>query len=377
MVQEAELVDTPPRRGLSLGPIIAIICVLLLISFGIFLLLWDPGVKQIALVNPFDIDSNGDGCFDSMRMEFVAIKDGAQKLDEIAQILIENNGESVYSAKVTVNEEQFYIDIRYESFVNGNGLYKISASVGSLKADTEYAASFVAQNLTASLQEYTDRETGEYIMNVVATPVFSGIVAGKGFRMDEYEKGYKLTCSIAEPDGSISEFINTMDELPGEYSESFAVPGTMMGEYTATVTLENLMVKADSPYKFIQSDRTISEFLNRPPVIDELRAPSKIRVNQEMELTCKATDQDSNGGLTKFLITWGEVDDEGFEDIQEKNVTGNPSTIKMKHIYSKTGDYNITVTAVDNGPMADEYDPEDRGEARMALKFIWISVRLV
>jgi hypothetical protein len=376
-MQDAELVDTPPRRGLSLGPIIAIVCVLLLISFAIFLLLWNPGVKQIALVNPLDIDSNDDGCFDSMRMEFVAIKDGARKLDETALILIENSGETVYTAKVSVKEEQFYIDVRYDSFVTGNGIYRISASVGSVKADTEYAASFVAQNLTASLQEYTDKETGEYIMNVVATPVFSGIVAGKGFRMDEYEKGYKLTCSIAEPDGSVSEYTYTMDELPGEYSETFALPGSMMGDYTATVTLENVMVKADSPYKFVQADRTISEFINRPPVIDELRAPSKIRVNQEMELTCKATDQDSNGGLVSFYITWGEVDDEGYEDIQEKNVTGNPSTIKVKHIYSKTGDYNITVTAVDNGPRADQNDPDDRGEARMALKYIWISVRLV
>jgi hypothetical protein len=203
---------------------------------------------------------------------------------------------------------------------------------------------------------------------------------GKGFIIQKYDRSYMLSTRITEPDGSVNEDSYTMDELPGNYSETYEITGDRMGEYSAEVTLENLMVKPGSKYRTIQSDSgEITQYVNKPPLLTEVKVlTSKVRVNQEMELSCKALDQDSNGGLRTFLISWGEIDDDGFDVIQEVNVTSNPASIRVKHIYRETGSFTITVSIVDNGPQGDPlHDPPIEDHVRLATKMIEIIVRLI
>lgn len=370
-----EVQEIQPTRGLSLGPIIAIVVVLIVISSFMFFLFWSPDVKVVSIINPEDVDTNGDGGYDSIRFTLVSVKDGFRGLDETARITIKHDGRSVHSTERNIKNEQTYVDIRYDSFVVGNGLYEIEARIGSASDKSDYIAAFVPTSLNISIQEMKDPRTGEHMAFAVVTPIFSvDQNLGKGFNIERFHKAYQMNVMITDPleeEIGISRYMHEMRDLnDGNYSEIFMITNEIMGTYNASAIMVNHHVKADSPYRTIYPEGgNVSRFINRPPVITQFNVvTSRVRVNQEMEVTCRALDPDSNGGLTSLMINW---DDD--EEIYEYELTTNPATINIKHTYTKVGRYNITVSVADNGPAIGA----DMNHIRFASSFRIVEVNLI
>ncbi|MDG6225454.1 MAG: hypothetical protein QCI82_08070 [Candidatus Thermoplasmatota archaeon] len=374
-VDAVEVQEMQPPRGLSLGPIIAIVVALILLSSFMFFLFWSPDVKVVSVINPEDVDTNGDGGYDSIRFTLVSVKDGFRGLDESARITIRHEGQVVHSADKNVKNEQTYVDIKYDSFVVGNGLYEIEASVGDASDKSDYIAAFVPTSLNMTIQEMTDPLTGEYAAFVVVTPLFSlGESIGKGFNIERFHKAYQMSVLITDPNGEelgISRYMHEERDLnDGNYSEIFRITSGIMGWYGASASMVNQHVKADSQYRTIYPEGgDATRFINRPPVITQFNVvTSRIRVNQEMEVTCRALDPDSNGGLTSLMINWDDDD-----EIYEYELTTNPATINLKHTYTKVGRYNITVSVADNGPAIGA----DMNHIRFASSFRIVEVNLI
>jgi hypothetical protein len=351
MVQDATEIEAQThRKGLSMGPIIAIVIFALLLGTGLFLLIWDPAVSEVTVINPDDVDTNGDSTFDSVVFTLVTVKDGMRGVDEKAKIEVTYNGKTTLSTERKVKSDQVSVYLKYDQFVIGNGVYNIKVSIDGASGQAPYSVSFVASSVNLSFTSSEDPSLG--ISNeFIVTPLFYGVQElGKGFRMSSYENMYHITLRITDPDGEMNEYSNTMGELPGNYSEIFEIDSALMGEYTAEVTFENRMVKEGSDLRELQGESgPLTEYVNRPPMITDLEViTSRPRINEDVEISIKATDLDSNGGVTTVLIWWDTSDNQ--LDLEEITVSSKTVSIKAKHVFDTATTYTIQVTVADNGP---------------------------
>jgi len=300
----------------------------------------------------------------------VYTKDGIRDMDEDAELVIVHGAQKVFIGSIRVKSEESVHDVRYDSFVIGNGNYEVSVSLDGQQDSATYVAAFVPTLLNVTIEEVVDPGSGTQTNVVQVTPIYINENLSKGFWIQNYEDDFIITARITDPDGILSETTMSMGELPGNYSERFELTGDIMGEYRVSVSLENRLVKSSSAYRTLEPEGgEIVRFVNKRPQITELRSlTSRPKINQEMEISVKAIDVDDNGGLTVFFIDWGEEDG----DLQQINVSGNPQSIKAKHTYTAAGLYLVTVSVADNGPYYPSR-PED-SYVRYAAKDLEVQV---
>jgi NAD kinase len=105
-------------------------------------------------------------------------------------------------------------------------------------------------------------------------------------------------------------------------------------------------------------------------------SPSRVRVGQEFELTMRAFDQDSNGGIEYFMIDWDAEDDE--DELEVIYVDGSQTALaRVSHTYSETGPKTITITVADNGFVDDSNPDRLINEKKFASTLYDVNVRVL
>lgn len=349
-----------PRR-LTAGPIIAIIVVvIILLGFG-FYLFWGTAVEEVRILSVEEYFGSDDN-YQGIEVKILAISSGAQKVDGTGKLEIIFKGNSVYSSDVKVKDDEARVRVPYTEFAMENGAYEVRFSLDgkSAKAPQDYFVRHIPHSLQVTIQEVYDEETQDSRPVILVTPKADIPEGGRAFLVKDYNKHFMITLDVTDPFQESDERTKTMYEWHNNRSTlQIDLDWEYMGNYTVSARFENLLVRSDSPYREITSEpEELTTFVNKAPVMGRIdHSPDRIKQNQEFELTVRASDRDTNGGIQYFMIDWDAADDE--DELEVVYVTESLNALaRVKHTYSTMGEKIITITAADNGYI-DDSNPEN------------------
>jgi hypothetical protein len=380
-VEDEDQHEEPPqeslggRRRITAGPIIAIVVVVIILSgIGYYFLSGDQ-VNDIMILEPENV-STGDDQRYGIELE-MHITGGMRPVDGTGKLEIIYDGQVAHTRDVDISSDSGSTIIDYKDFVIENGVYDIRFSMGGKSATTEYIAKMVPNELDIALQYQTDQDSEEVITMAVVTPAFNYTKEGTdepdpliiGDSLFYYNWNYDLETILTPP---VGEPIVTQKSM-WEYHRNktytnvrIPVDGEHMGNYTFSARLINNLVKDGSPHKELTSEpEELAKYLNRAPEMGDISQPSRVRMNQEVTFTLRATDPDANGEILFYSVTWDyylNLDED--EDTVSENLEtfmippGESTTIRVKHTFTETGTFPVLITCADNGYVGYKFNVE-------------------
>ncbi|MFW3145985.1 MAG: hypothetical protein ACMUIE_04150 [Thermoplasmatota archaeon] len=353
-----------PRRGLTAGPVIAVAIIAVLLGAVLIYVFIEPEVQEIVVLDPDYLvrgDENRYGIFVEIH-----VSGGMKSIEGTGTLEILFKGSTVYTQQVEVINEKGRAEVEFKDFVMENGNYSVVFSMGGKSDSANFVARMVPHKLDVSIQQgnpFTKETDGKMM---VITPVFQ-YPNGEGESIFYYSSSYDITTRITDPNGGVEEITRTMwDWNFGNKTITKVwreIEGDIMGNYTLFAELKNNLVKDSSPYVTITGDPEEQKvFLNRAPILDEIEVPTRLRQNEEFTIRIDADDPDTNGRVVYYAVDWDlqktEDDDIEFVELEE----GGSTVVRLTHSYSELGDYTITVTCADNGPVGPLVPPDDLPE---------------
>lgn len=335
------------RRGPGVGPIIVIVVVVLLVSIVAFYFFYDPDVENIEIINPREFDGDSDGNFDSLQFDIMATSVGPWRVDGVGKLEISVGGMITYSGDVKIKGDRSVEEIPFNKFVTKNGNYAIRFSMEGTSNTNYYKVLFVPDELNVDVSEKYRSESDSWYYSA---SVSLGFHDGAPTELQNYNRMYDITIGIDGPEGFESLETNSMWALDdSQYRSSFLVhkviESDFMGFHDVSVSFENKLVMEGSENREIVYE-TVETYLNKPPVITDVKYPSSIRANEEVTFTVMASDPDRNDRPIAMTVFWNTADPDS-EESDTKNMTG--STVTFSHVFTSSGDYVLSFSVADSG----------------------------
>jgi hypothetical protein len=367
-------------RRLTAGPIIAIVVVVIILLALGFYFLWGTSVDEVRVLEVDEV-MGPDENFRGIEVRVIAISSGAQRVDGAGTLDIIHSGSKVFSTKVDVENDEGRTTVDYEEFAIKNGVYEIRFTMEGKtgKADEDFFVRHVPETLEIEFAQTYDQETEDTKTLVVVTPRIEIPEGGRAILVKDYNRHYRVTLVTIDPFGERSEQERTMYEWhQNQSSLQIDLGWELMGNYTVSAEFTNLLVREDSEFRTLASiPEEVTTFINKAPLMGDIdHSPSRVRVGQEFELTMRAFDQDSNGGIEYFMIDWDAEDDE--DELEVIYVDGSQTALaRVSHTYSETGPKTITITVADNGFVDDSNPDRLINEKKFASTLYDVNVRVL
>ncbi len=371
--------DYRPRR-LTAGPIIAIIVVVIILLALGFYFFWGTSVEEVRVLEVDEFKGSDDN-YQGIEVRILAISSGAQRVEGTGTLDIIHSGSKVFSKKVDVENDEASTRVDYKDFAVSNGAYEIRFTIEgkSGKAADDFFVRHIPETLEVNFTQVLDQETMDTKSLLLVTPKVEIPEGGRAFIVQDYNRHLLIKLIVFDPLGERTEQERTMYEWHNNQSAlQIDLDWTLMGNYTVSAEFTNLMVKDDSEHRVLTSEPDeVTTFINKAPIMGDIdHSPSRVRVNQEFELTVRAFDQDSNGGIQYFLIDWDQDDDEDELEVVYVDETLN-AIARISHTYTTAIMKTITITAADNG-FVDDSDPNDLiNEKKFASTTYTVDVKLL
>lgn len=340
-----------PRR-LTAGPILAIAVVLIILVAIGFYFFYGTEVDEVRILGVDEI-FGADQNYKGIEVRVLAISSGAQRIDGEGVIDIIFLGNVVHSQKVSIKDDEGKAQIDYVDFAVENGEYTIKMSMDS--RSTTYSESYyvrhVPHEIMVNYTEVFNEELQDTVTMVLVTPKFDIPSGGRAILVQDYNKHYTVTVKYTDPVGQQYDIQRTMYEWHNNRSAlQLDLEWEMMGNYSVIAEFVNGLVKADSPYKALTSSEDgegLTTFVNLPPEMGRIEH-EKARVDQEFELKLRASDRDTNGGITYFIVDWDATDPDSDLELVQVNEARSVTTT-VTHTYNVRNTFSILITAADNG----------------------------
>jgi hypothetical protein len=335
------------RRGPGIGPIIAIVVAVLLISVIAFYILYDPDVESIEIINPREIDTDSDGNLDSLEFEILATSVGPWRVDGTGKLEISIGGDVTYTGDIKVESDDALVRVPFNKFVTKNGNYAIRFSMEGKSNTNSYSVVFVPSRLSLNVTENYDAGSDSWYHSAAISPVFED---GTPTELQNYNKMYDITIEMDGPEGFQMLETNSMWVMDdSDFRDSFLVSKIVesdyMGFHDISARLVNKLVKEGSENREITDD-PVEIYINRPPVITDVRYPSSIRTNEEVTFTVMASDPDRNDRPIAMTVFW-DTENPDSEESDTKDMDG--TTVSFDHVFTTSGDYVIYFSVADSG----------------------------
>jgi hypothetical protein len=270
-----------------------------------------------------------------------------------ADLDITYNSNIILTSKIPINEDGTgYLNLKYNSFIEGNGNYDFQCSYrGTISPPETYNVNYLVERLSLFPSVGVVSDEGQ--LNITT---FMLEEDGRNMGSNPEDALFEIT-QIVNLDSN--EHIQTQD-TPVDIEESFIInefPYNKSGNYAITAKVTNTRAKITSD--FYEVFETLEAFLNIPPIA---KATLTISNNESLPNYTghfDASESWNDGEITKYI--W-DFNNDGIIDLQTDEPYANYSG------YVKGNDY-VAVLNVQGDELIDEFlELYEKGALRISVE---------
>jgi hypothetical protein len=252
--------DRPSRLKL----VLAIICVIVIIAaiFLVYFFTMTP-IKSIHLDPPQPYE-------DGIRVTCHVLMEGGSTTDGNGDVKIYYDDSQVYSGSIKINRDDGEAFIDYDQFVEGNGQYTVEVSyLGesvSQSFDLQESPFFQTIVENYEITAHPDPIAFNKTVNAVKLNVNVKIKDNSGNIPSTHCGKSQVTLKVQYETGNSQTFSEEVNEDFGVNFDEYNYLSTGAGNYTFSVTWENLYARSES--KFREVELELKDYLNMPIYAD-------------------------------------------------------------------------------------------------------------
>jgi hypothetical protein len=256
-------------------------------------------------------------------------------------------GTVTYSANVDIEGDRSVESVPFNKFVTRNGNYVIRFSMEGKSNTNNYVVKFVPDSLNVEVSDKYDADTNYWYQS---TSITLGFEDDSPNELQKYNKMYDITIQVEGPENYFWDETTTLwalddSQTRASYSVRKVIESDFMGFHDISVKLENKLVMEGTEYRELEPE-AVEVYLNRAPVITNVKYPSTIRANEDVTFTVMASDPDRNDSPSTITVAWDSGNDDS-DEVNSKNMTG--STVSFTYKFPEARTYMVYFNVGDSG----------------------------